>query len=775
MDALRSLRRKPAFALGTIALLALSLGASGALFAAIDATLLRPLPFRDPGRLVWIWSTRTDRDRAFFSLPDVLAYRERLRSLTLIPFTPWNTTLTGPDEPEILQGVRVTADGFDVLGAPARAGRLLQPADDDPGALPVVVITDAFWHRHFAGDPKAVGSAIVLDGVSRTVVGILAAKFPGFDVDVLAPLSPLTHPRLNDYATNFIWGLGRLRGSIEDARAETARINGELVREHPVDNAKKTPPRLIPLQDELTSAQRAPLWVLLAAVGLLLLIACFNVGNLLLARTAARAQELAVRTALGATPRQLAWIILGEAASIALASCFASLCLVAWGANLMLALAPAGVAIEPGISARTAAFVVACSAIAAIASGVPGLAIVRRVRPAGAMSGDRISAGRAAGRLRSAAVVVEVALSLVLLVGAGLLSRSFAHLLAVDPGFVAEGAASVRIALPRARYATGEAIDRFAESVTAQLPGAGVVNVLPLSGYNVRDDFTVVGRPPLKPEEVPAAQTRYINPEYLAAMRIPLKSGRVFTQLDRAPVLLVDESLARRHFPDEDPVGKHLLVDGHDFEIVGVTGSILHDNLEQPPSPTIYLRPRDIVQPPGFLAARLFVIARGATPDVLRRAIHAVDREVPVSDAGALARQVTSALAARRFLLRLLLGFGAAALALTAFGVYAVISASVALRTREIGIRRALGAQAPQLSRLIVGQSIRLCGAGAAVGLVASALASRLLHGLLYGVGAADPVAWSIACAALLLVALVAAWRPARAAATVDPIVAMRD
>ncbi|MFN2546063.1 MAG: ADOP family duplicated permease [Myxococcales bacterium] len=775
MTAFRALRRRPGFAIGAVALLGVSLGASGALFAAIDATLLQPLPFRDPGRLVWIWSTRTDRDRAFFSLPDAVTYRARLRTLAFVPFAPWNAALTGAGDPERVQGARVTANSLEVLGAVAEAGRLLQSADDEPSAPPVVVISDAFWHRQFAGDPKAVGSAIVLDGRGRTIVGVLGARFPGLDADVIAPLSPATHPRLNDYGTNFLQAFGRLRGSLDDARAEMAAINADLVHEHPDDNAKKTPPRILPLQDELTSAQRAPLWVLLGAVALLLLIACFNVGNLLLARTAQRAHELAVRSALGATGPQLAWSILAEALLVAGAAWAVSLVLVAWGADLLLALAPAGVSIRSGVSPRTLAFVLACAGLAALGCGLPALAIVRRVRPAGAMSGDRISAGRAAGRLRALAVMIEVALSLVLLVGAGLLLRSFAHLLAVDPGFSAEGAASVRLSLPPDRYATGDAIERFAEAVTAQLPNAGLVNVLPLSGLNVRSDFTVAGRPPLKQSEVPAAQTRYATAGYFAAMGIPLKSGRIFSALDRAPVLVVDESLARRHFPGEDPVGKHLIVDGHDFEIVGVAGPILHDGLEQPASPTIYVPIRQITQPTSFLAARLFLVARGVTPDVLRRAVHALDREVPVSDGGALARQVASALAARRFLLRLLLGFGAAALLLTAFGVFAVISASVVLRTREIGIRRALGAQAAQVSRLIVGQSLRLCGAGALLGLLASAFANRLLRGLLYGVGAADPAAWSMACAALLFVALVAAWRPARAAASVDPLVALRD
>jgi len=806
----RMLWKKPGFTAVAILTLGLGIGANTAIFSLVNSVLLRQLPFKNPEQLVWAWATRTDRDKAFYSIPNFIDTRERNQSLAqMAAFANWGANLTGTGEPERLQGVRISAQAFQMLGVEAAAGRTLLAEDDQPDSPRVVVLGNKLWQRRFSGERAVIGQTLTLNGDAYTVVGVLPPDFsiPNAEIEAAIPLRMESDARRGERGSNFLRVLARLKEgvSVRQARADLARVTAGLREQYPADNAKLTAPNVLPLHDEVTGGYRAALWLLLGAVGLVLLLACANLAGLLLARATARQQEMAVRAALGATRGRLLRQMLTESLLLAITGGALGLLLALWGRSFLLALSPADLprAGEVGLDSRMLLFTLALSVLAGLVFGLaPAWQTTKTDLAVALKEGGRGSAGGASQRLRGALVAAEIALALTLLVGAGLLVKSFTRLQQVNPGFEANHLLAARLSLPTARYSTPEALKVFYDKLAARLsevPGVaavGAINVLPLSGQNARTEFTIDGRLPLTPTDTPAAQNRWVSPGYFHTLGIALRQGREFSEADHeraALVAVIDETLAARHWPQQSPLGKHLLISfggepARKFEIVGVAGTIKHESLQEEPGATLYVplaqAPRSVV---SFLAGSLNVVVRGAASSfpndfkdaralaaAVRREVQAVDPEAPASNIRTLTQSLDGALAAQRFNLRLLAIFAGAALLLAAIGLYGVMAYAVKERTREIGLRMALGAETRDILRLIVGQGMKLALLGVAAGLATAFALTRLMARLLFGVSATDPSTFAGIAVLLTVVALVACWIPARRATKVDPLVALR-
>ena len=798
----RRLRRTPGFTVIAILTLAVGIGANTAIFSIVNGVLLRELPCRDPKQLVWIWATRTDRDKAFYSIPNLSDTSERNSSFEqLAAFANWGVNFTGGGDPERWQGIRLSGTAFQMLGVEAVAGRALTGDDDNPQSARVVVLSHALWQRRFGGDPGVVGKTLLLNGDVYAVAGVLPSSFtiPNAETQVITSLRLDSDPRRNERGSNFLRVFGRLKRGVtaDQARADLASVTSRLRDEYPDFNAKLTAPNVFPLQEEIVGGYQKSLLFLFGAVGMVLLIACANLANLLLARTTARQQEIAVRAALGATRWRLSRLLLVESTLLALIGGSLGVFLAASSLSLLPTLGPADLPrlSEIAMDGRILGFSLALSLFAGIAFGfAPALKATSSVFK-DLKSGVR-AAGRTSSRFRNALVVGEVAVSLMLLVGAGLLIRSFARLQSVSPGFDASGVMVARLSLPGAKYGKAEVVtalcDRLNERLSV-LPGVeslAATTVLPVSGMNVRTDFSIVGRAPLSPSEMPAAQDRWVTPSYFRTMRIPISRGRDFNEFDResgARVVVVDEALAERYWAAESPVGSHIAVDfgngdkPRDFEVIGVCGNVKHVSLNETPSGTLYSPISQIPQSVIALrAANLNVVVRGSSGvqslgDLVQREIRSVDSDVPASDLKTMDDLIAGSVAARRFNLLLLAVFAAAALILAAAGLYAVISNSVTQRTREIGIRIALGATIGDTLRLVIGNGMRLAIIGIAAGLAAAFALTRVMSAMLFGVSATDPATFIAVALLLFVVALMACWFPARRAASIDPLAALRD
>ena len=797
--ALKMLLSHRGFTAVALLTLALGIGANTAIFSVVNAVLLRQLPFKQPDQLLWIWSVRTDRDKAFFSIPDFIDYRDRNQTLEQISaMAYWGANLTGAGDPERLQGVRMSAHAFEMLGAEAALGRALIPEDDSPNSQRVVVLTHGLWQRRFGSDASLIGKTLALNGDGYTVVGVLPSDFvfPWLDSEIVVPIKMDVDPRRTDRDTNFLRAFARLKPGVtrEQAQADLASIAGQLQQEYPEANAKKIAPRALALREEIVGDYRKALLLLLCAVGLVLLIACSNIANLLLARASARHKEMAIRRALGATGGRLVRQVLTESVILAGVGGALGLMLAAWGVDLLLALSPANLprAHQAGIDGRVLGFTIGLSLAVGLIFGLaPAVEALRadlnEELKAGSRGGTGSSPGR--NRVRSLLVVSEVALAVVLVAGAGLFVKSFARLQRVSPGFETENLLLARLSLPQARYSNIESVLAFYDQVSERignLPGVesvGAANVLPLSGLFVRTDFTIAGRAPLSSSDAPAAQNRWVSPGYFRTMSIPLLQGRDFTGADGVNgqrVTVIDETLGRRHFPNDNPIGAHLKFFERDFEIIGVVGAVKHNGLDDEPTPTLYA---PLAQVPGsnlaFLTSNVSLAIRtGVEPLALqtavRREMQAVDAEVPASSIKTMDQFLSSTVAGRRFNLLLLVIFAGAALLLATTGMYAVISYSVTQRTHEIGIRLALGAAPRDVLKLVVAQGMRLALFGVGIGLIAALSITRVMASLLFEVSASDPSTFVTVSLVLAGVALGACFVPARRATKVDPMVALR-
>ena len=800
----RMLLKKPGFTLIAILTLALGIGANTVMFSLVNAVLLRQLPFRDPDRLVWVWSTRTDRDKAFFSIPNLIDYRGQNQTLEEVAaFGNWGANLTAAGDPERLQGIRISANAFQMLGVDAAAGRPLLAEDDQPDKARVVILTHGLWRRRFAEDRGLIGKTLTLNGESYTVVGVLPPDFviPNTDFELAVPLRMEADARRNERGSNFLRVFARMKPgvTIQQTRADLAGITEHLRQQYPDANGKFTAPVVLGLHDEIVGSYRTALLFLMGAVGLVLLIACSNIANLQLARASARHRDIAIRNALGATRAKLIRQLLIESLMLALIGGALGLCLALWGKDLLLALSPADLprVREAAVDLRVLLFSLSVSVLTGIVFGLaPAIRATKTSLSRELKEGSGgVFDGGGRSRLRSSLVVAEVALSAMLLIGAGLFIKSFARLQSISPGFEPGNLLAARVSLPSSRYSRPEDLKLFyerLESRLADLPGVESVaaaNALPLSAQNIRTEFIVAGRPPLKPSDTPAAQDRFVSPGYFRTMKIPVVHGRDFTNADNdhsGGVAIIDETLARRYWPNENPIGAHLLVSfvekqkPIDMEVVGVAGNVKHSELNEDPTPTFYA---PLYQVPPIITANfannMSIVVRGSVPSgswsaLVRRELRAVDPEVSASNFKTMEQLLSASTAARKFNSSLLAIFAGAALLLALAGVYGVISFVVSQRTREIGLRVALGAQSRDVMRLIVEQGMRITLLGIAAGLIGAFALTRLMSNLLYGVSPNDPLTFAAVAGLMTAVALLACLIPARRAAKVDPLVALR-
>ncbi|HEV8200299.1 MAG TPA: ABC transporter permease [Candidatus Polarisedimenticolia bacterium] len=802
-QAARRLRGNVGFAAVVVITLALGTGANAAVFSIVDAVLLRQLPFREPDRLVSVAARHADRGRYPFNLPDFLDYRDRNRTLAgLAAYGSWSINLTGTGDPERLSGLRVSAGLFDLLGTRPIAGRALLPADDEPGHQRVVVLTHALWQRRFGGDPGIVGRSILLNGAGYEVVGVLPPQFlfPIREAELAAPLAPQADAsRAVRTSTNALFAIGRLRPGVtlEQAETDIDAVARRLREEYPEANAHKAGAMVTPLRDELVSGFRQALWVLFGAVGVVLLIASVNLASLSLARASSRHREMAVRAALGASRGRLVRQLGAESLLLSLLGGAAGVLLAGFGVDLLVALSPASLPrlVEVHLDRRVLLFTLAIALLSGMVFGLgpalwgsrPDLQEMLRSR-----RGD--GAGPARRRGRSVLVVAEIALSLVLLAGAGLLVKSFVRLQRVDPGFRADHLLVLRLSLPKDRYHGRVATAAFCDTLRPRLvalPGveaAGVVSALPLSGTLAAVPFTIDGRA-APPDEHLQVHYRLADAGSFRALGVPLVAGRMFDAHDgpdAPPVALVSRGLARRFWPEADPIGATLHIDDNDsgprpVTIVGIVGDVRHLGLDSDPEPHLYIPVSQAHEDSvGLLTGNQYWLLRtSVAPQSLvraaRQAVASADAGVPATNIRTMEQYLEASVAPRRFNLRLLLAFAAASLLLAATGLYGVISYGVAQRTHEIGVRMTLGALRRDVLRLVVGQGMALAAAGVGLGLVASLLLTRVASSLLFGVSATDPATFAGIAVLVLGVALLACLLPARRATRVDPIVALRS
>jgi predicted permease len=798
--ALRSLAKSRGFAFVAILTVALGLASATAIYSVANAVVFRPLPFRDENSLAWVWSTRPDRDRAFFSIPGFLELKRDAKTTTdLAAITPFGVNLTGLGEPERTQGWGVTPNLFALLGTQAHLGRLPQLSDDDPGAPAVAVFGYGYWQRRFGGDPQIVGRVVTLNGTPHTVVGVLPRDFiiPNWDNDIFIALNLANDPRRADRGTNFLRAIARLApgATMGSAAAEFATLTERAVKQFSDTDATITAPRFVPLRDEVVGSYRASLLLLLGAAAALLLIMCANLAGLLAARALTRQRDAALCSALGASPARLLRTYLAEGFVIAFLGGAVGVFACWWGLDALLALAPADLprADQVTIDWHVLVVAVGCTLLTGLGIGLaPALRLARTAPQEVLKSGSAAATSRT--RARGILVGAQIALCVVLLIGTGLLFRSLHKLLATRPGFESANVLTAQVAVARADYPTAAKLVTFVTDYQrrlAALPGvkiASLTHVLPLTGINTRSEFTRGDRPPAKPTDQLSAANRFVLEDFFTTTGIPLLAGRDFRASDDAtgrPVIIIDEALARRDWPGEDPIGKTIRIrDGmmsepRDLEIIGVAGPTKNFSLEEAGTPTFYLPFRQL-QPGNisFVIGRLVFVAKTANDplalkDSARRELHAIDANAAVS-LRSFDEAIAWARAPRTFNLHLLAFFSTTAVLLAALGLYAITAQAVAARTRELGIRVALGADRAAILRLVLGSTARLAFFGIGGGVLLAAALTPLLARMLYGVAAFDPLTYGTVVAALTALTLLATWLPARRATKVDPITALR-
>jgi putative ABC transport system permease protein len=802
--ALRQLRKSPAFSLVAVLTLALGIGANVAIFSVVNAVLLRPFAFTQPEKLLWIWAQRAETSRGNFTLPEFCDYRDQNTLFEgLAAIGSYNANLVDQSEAERVQGVRLSANIFQILGVQPVLGRVLDSADDRPEAPAVALISHGLWARRYGKQSTIIGTNVTLNGEPRTIVGVLPPDFvlPNLDTDVAVPLQPDADPRRSvRTSVNFLRFVGRIKPgvSMEQARAELDSIRQNLRRQYPDAYAGKIGVVTVPLTEEIVGNSRSMLVTILGAVAALLLIACVNLAGMSLARAAARQRELAMRSALGATRNHLIRLLLAESALLAIAGGGLGLLLATWGSGALVSFVPADLPRihDLGIDVRVLIFT---AGSILLATGVCGLApawLLSRtdLRDALASGGRGSPGGSTQSRLRSGLVAGQVGLALVLLASAGLFLRSFALLAKENPGFDARNVLTVRLSLPALGYPDRAALVRLYERLLPRLnalPGvesAGFVSLLPLSPGHFSIPFTVADRPPATGDETPAANFRIITPGYFSSMRIPLRSGRNFTEEDtgdRPPVAIISAPLAQKFFSDRSPLGQRLLLDDTDgpprpVEIVGVVGQVKQDKLEIPATFDIYLPlPQVPKESVPILRNYSFWVVRTSMPPAalessVRNEIRGLDANVPAS-LRIMEQVLASVLATRRFSLLLVALFAATALLVAAAGLYAVIAYGIAQRIREIGLRLALGATRAQVLRMILTEGFRLVCVGIGLGFVATLALMKLISSQLYGVSARDPLSLILVTALLAIISLLACLMAAQRALRVDPAVALRS
>jgi len=792
--AVRTLGKNPGFTFVILAVLALGIGANTAIFSIVYAVMLRPLPYPQAERLVMVWEDYQKRggpQREWTNPANFADWRAQNTSFSEMFFlNDWNPTLTGDAEPELVSGSLVSQGMFATLGVQPALGRAFSEVEDKPKGERVLVLSDGYWKRRFGGDRQILGRSLLLSGNAYTVIGIMP---PGFrfpiipNADVWAPAQLAADSRGNA----FLRVIARLKPgvSIGQASSEMNTIAGRLEQQYPETN-KGTGVFLANLQADMAGPARLALLLLLSAVGLVLLIACANVANLLMARASARQKEIAVRRALGASRGRLVRQLLTESLLLSFAGGVLGILLAVWLSGILAAAAPDGLA--QAYSFTMDANILLFTALVSLVTGVlfgiaPALQATRREVQGVLQEGSRGSSG-AHDRMRRALVVCEVALSLVLLTGAGLLLKSFYLVLQQNPGFNPQHVMALSINLPQTKYAEApQATAMYREILQAvrALPGvtsAGAVNNLPLSGNNSDTTFFVEGQSESSADYKHRAWYTPITTGYLETMQIPLRRGRGFSERDDAQagrVILINETMARQFFPGADPIGKRIgfgqrpSAETKWREIVGVVGNVRFFGLEQEEDPAIYF-------PHAQVAARRMNVVVRSTGDAvalgaaLRSTVWGLDRDLAIPQMQTLEEVISLSVASRKFSLFLVGAFAALALLLAAVGLYGLMSFAVTQRTREIGIRMALGAQPGEMRALVLKQGMVLAGIGAGLGLLLALALGRSLETLLFGIRPNDPATFVAVAVALAAVAALACYIPARRATRVDPMVALR-
>jgi putative ABC transport system permease protein len=799
--AVRSLRQHPGFTAVVLATLALGIGANAAIFSVVNAVLLRPLPYEGADRIVVLWGDlhRPGVNEIPASAGEYVDYRDRSHAFDHIAvYDTAGFNLTGGEAPERVDGAIVTASLFPLLGASAQIGRTFLAAEEQPGRNDVALIGHALWTRRFGANPAIVGQVVSIDGRPTEVVGVMPPRFqfPDPAIEIWKPLLLDADAVSSDNrGSHGYTALARLRPGVtlSQAQADLAGVTATFQAEHPLNYRTGFSVALRPLQAEIVGDTGRPLLILLGAVALVLLIACANVSNLLLARAASRRREIALRTALGASRGRLVRQLLTESVLVAAAGGIAGLVLAWWGVDLLIALAPGTIPRlrEVTLDARVVLF----TALVSLATGLV-FGIVPALRASGPSPGEALKEGGRSGdgamlgRAGRVLVISEVALSLVLLAGAGLLVHSFARVQNVEPGFDAGGLLTLRLSLPESRYTTFEKGDRFFDELFAALrarpdvESVAAANVLPFSGNNGSRTFHIEGQEPKRPEDQPEEQLRIVTDGYFQTMKVPIVKGREFTERDRlgAPrVALVNEALARKHFADGRAIGRRVAFSRNDpqwYEIVGIVGNIKHRGLDAADRPELYVPCRQPLFANWTVRPMQVVVRTAGDPlaaaATVRREIARLDPEQPISDVRTMDQRIGRSLESRRFNMILLTAFAALALALAAIGIYGIIAYAVTGRTHEIGVRLALGAQRRDVLSMIVVQGMAMTAAGAAIGVVSALIVTRLMSSLLFGISAADPVTFAVIPLLLAAVAFVACYVPAHRATRVDPLVALR-
>ncbi len=799
--AVRLLAKTPGFTAIAVLTLGLGIGANTAIFSVIDAVLLRPLPYPEPTRLVAVWEAGLAGSGAADSVapPNFIDWREQSTVFDgLTALATRSVNLSGRGDPERLDGLRVTAEFFDVLGVSPLLGRTFGASEDRAGEPPVVVLSHGLWTRRYGADPALVGNTMLLDGTPHTVLGVMPQGFFFRDrtVEVWLPMAFSDFERTQRGA-HFITVIGRLArtSTLAAARAEMATIAARLEEAHPRFNTGLGA-TVMPLHESVVGGIRPTLLVLLGAVGFVLLIACTNLANMLLARATLRERELAVRRALGAGRRRVVRQLLVESTALALLGGAAGVLLAVWGLDALLALGPDDIARldDTVIDGRVLLF----TAVVSLGTGVlfgllPALQLTSNDVTRGLREGGRGSVGTSSSRVRTALTTVEIALAVVLLVGATLMINSFVRLQRIDPGFDPESVLTLRVDLAGERYSSGAQRLAFyrdlLERVNA-LPGvqrSGMVTMLPLGGDGITLGITIEGAAVAgddqSPRDMSFSSFRVVMPGYFESMGIPLVRGRDVSErdTDAAPgVAVISEAMARTYWPGDDPLGRRFkLGRGPETpwkEVVGVAGDVRQSELRDEPVPAMYVPASQ--SHPTFAAPRMLTIDVAGDPiaiaPAVRQVIQSIDPNQPVSRVRRLSAIVSDSVSQPRFYAALLGAFGIVALLLAALGVYGVIAYSVSQRAHEIGLRLALGAERRDILRMVLGQGIGVTTVGLLLGLAGAALLGRLLSSLLFGVTVTDPFSFLTASAVLAAVALFACYVPARRAMELDPMETLR-
>jgi putative ABC transport system permease protein len=783
--AARMLLKHRSFTAIAVLTLALGIGANTAIFSVVNAVVLKPLPFDSPDRVIRMWGKFSQGDRASTSPPDFIDYRDQNSTFEEFAATMGTSyNLTGESEPERVIAANITPNFFRALGMKLIQGRDFSPDDEKGGQF--AIVSEGLWQRRFAGSP-IIGKTLALDGRNYTVVGVLSKGSRALDeTEVWTPID-FDKPMMKVRRFHFLRAYGRLKPgvTVQQAQSDLDAISMRLEEQYPESN-KTWRLRLVSLTDDLIGNVRTPLYVLLGAVGFVLLIACANVANLLLARAAGRQKEIAIRSALGARPRRLIRQLLTESVVLATAGGSLGLLLAVWGTDVLVKMSPDALSKTNNISVdgRVLGFTLLMSLVSGVVFGlVPALQTSRPDLNESLKEGGKgAGGGKVSNRTHNFLIVTEMALALILLIGAGLFVQSFRRLQNVDPGFDPSGTLTMRIFLPESKYGnsgrSAAFIDQVLERVGA-IPGVkavGTTNQLPMRGGG-DTYFKIEGKPFDDPSKQVTALDPQISSNYLNAIGISLVKGRGFEDRETKGTpntVIINEAFARSYFSDDNPLGQRLIIDiGSPVtcEIIGVARDTKQFSLEFDSTPTMYLPSIEVGRP------NLVVRTSGdplAMASAVRTAVQSIDSDLPIASVYSMEQILANSVSEPRFRTMLLSVFAALALILAAVGIYGVMSYSVARRTHEIGIRMALGARPSDTLRLVVGQGLTLTLIGVGVGLASSFALTRLLTSLLFGISATDPLTFVSIALLLTVVSAIACYVPARRATRIDPMLALR-